>query len=204
MNNEYTIYKTAYSDSAPYTLPYPKYNSLYPELLNKYQHTTFIETGCWRGQGIRAALDCGFKKVYSCDIDENWVNYCKSIYEDKLNVTIHNESSVEFLKKILNIEKEDITFWLDAHIPDCKVVNELEVIRECGVKNINILIDDFHRFETYREPEHPCGTWWKGVSVRDIIFKISEIGNNHSISIQNGMNLDGSASSNRILVATIH
>lgn len=165
----------------PAHLSIPLYNTLYPIVLNKYKNRVFVETGLWRGQGIQVALDCGFEKIYSCDIDPIWINYGVRRYSKTPNVNIFYGNSVTFLNEVFKKETQNITFWLDAHIPKCPLLDELEVIKNSSVKNATILIDDLNLYEATNKE-----TWANEtpISVKQIMYKIIEINPNYKFFIE--------------------
>lgn len=183
----------------------PRYNTLYPVVLNKYKNIVFVETGIGKGQGIRCALDCGFERIYSCDINSQAVEICNRMYLDDKNVNIFNEKSIDFLQKVLNIENQSITFWLDAHVPECPILEELEVIKNFNPTNSIIMIDDLHCYES---PEKKN---WENVkvTVKQIMYKIIEINPNYQFRIEqrirdngvDGLSIYGTVIGGQILVA---
>lgn len=183
------------------------YNTLYPIVLNQYKKNIFVETGLWLGYGIRVALDCGFEKIYSCDIDETYVSNAKNTYNNH-NVKIFKQNSVDFLNSFFENEKtyEDITFWLDAHGAsdqniDAPLLEELKIIKKyCQNKNIIILIDDYHSFER----------WAKNLSKEDISNILREINPNFKIftqkriySLSQNINEENLPTKGEILVAKL-
>ena len=67
------------------------------ELFQKFvnQSKIFIETGTFSGEGIQCALDAGFEKIYSCDINSEYVERAKEKYKD-YDVTVENLESQDF------------------------------------------------------------------------------------------------------------
>lgn len=141
------------------------------ELYKKYSNrvSTIIETGTFAGEGIGRAIESGFKKIYSCDINPQYVENAKIKYIDK-NVIVENSESRLFLKKILPNIQERIIIFLDAHsmphdmnnknlgfgedtikegVSPCPLIDELEEIKNHPIKNHFILIDDFQCFGTW-------------------------------------------------------
>ena len=128
-----------------------KYNTLYPIILNNNKNKTFVETGFWQGHGVQVALDCGFERVYSCDIDAKSIQLARSIYgNDMPNVHVFQNDSVQYLEFFFRHYEitDGITFWLDAHpgvVGYSPVIDELNVIdKYCKNKNNIIMIDDYH------------------------------------------------------------
>lgn len=124
----------------------------------KYAYnSTFIETGTWYGSGIEAALNSGFKKIYSIELSNDLYEYNKNKFKNFSNITIIKGDSKEKIKDILNILNERATFWLDAHGCGGKssysdtytaLIGELDAISKHHIKNHTILIDDVRLFAT--------------------------------------------------------
>lgn len=88
--------------------------SLPQETLNRYKSDIFVETGTHIGDGIRKALTAGFKKVYTMDTVEKYVNRARKKTKGK-NVEFYVGRSTDILPGILRQLKSKTTFWLDAH-----------------------------------------------------------------------------------------
>jgi len=136
----------------------------------KNNSDTFIETGCLGGEGIQCAIKSGYKNIYSCDINYEFVQKCKKRFSEYSNVKIFHFPSVIYLKKILeNINKRSVIF-LDAHsmpfnptnsimgfdintmensIASTPLLRELDAIKKHDIKNHTILIDDIQCFDTW-------------------------------------------------------
>lgn len=125
-----------------------------------------IETGYWMGEGVERAFQSGFQKVYTCDINPDFIASAKEKFKSK-NVVAEVEESQDFLKKVLDEIDEKVVIFLDAHfMPDstgqkfgkismkegidpCPLMKELEIIKTHSIKNHVILIDDFQCFGTW-------------------------------------------------------
>jgi|TARA_B100000035_G_scaffold305032_1_gene305406 5S rRNA maturation endonuclease (ribonuclease M5) len=141
------------------------------ELFQKFvnQSKIFIETGTFSGEGIQCALDAGFEKIYSCDINSEYVERAKEKYKD-YDVTVENLESQDFLEKILPTIDERVVIFLDAHsmphdvydksrgfgddtvkegVGPCPLEKELNAIKKHPIKDHIIMIDDFHCFNTW-------------------------------------------------------
>jgi hypothetical protein len=81
--------------------------------------TTFIETGTLYGDGVDYALECGFEKIISIEINETLYQQAKNKYATNPRVQILLGNSPDVLKEILPTIKEPVLFWLDAHFPGC-------------------------------------------------------------------------------------
>lgn len=79
--------------------------------------TTFIETGTHLGDGVEYALQFGFDKIISIEIDEELVNLAKDKFKNHPSVTILQGNSFTVLETILPNITDNILFWLDAHFP---------------------------------------------------------------------------------------
>lgn len=118
----------------------------------KKNKNVFIETGSFHGDGIQYALNHGFKKIYSIELDDERYNLCKKRFEKYDNVTIiKGDSSVE-LANLLKTINEECSFWLDAHYCGdgfaiaekwSPIMAELEAIKKHSIKTHTILVDDY-------------------------------------------------------------
>lgn len=109
----------------------------------------FIETGSYVGDGIKAALRCGFPKVISIELSAKYYEGCKERFKDNSNVHLYHGNSVDLLEGILSKIKTPCTFWLDAHYcgdttgnKGVPLMEELEIIAQHPIKTHTILIDD--------------------------------------------------------------
>ena len=166
------------------------------KLFSKYTNFSniLIETGTFTGDGIKCALKSGFKKVYSCDINSEFVEKAKSKYKDH-NVQIDNLESQEFLKKILPTITERVVIFLDAHsmpfetnkpnkgfgsdtlikgVEPCPLEKEIAVIKKHSIKDHIILIDDYQCFNTWM---------FDGLRVSDISKSINQINSEYKVKL---------------------
>lgn len=172
-------------------------------LFQKYKggNRIFIETGTWLGHGIEKALQLGYEKVYSCDIDEDLVRKSAERFKNE-NVEILALHSSEALRKIMSEVDESCTIFLDAHvmpkdqnnesmgfddrqltltsdkgIPKCPIIEELSIIASSDVKNHTILIDD----------EHCFGTWmFNGLTLDETYEIIKKINPDYMCLVEGG------------------
>jgi len=130
-------------------IPRPKY------FLSDYRNQVFIETGSHRGNGIQAALDAGFKCIYSVELNLFDYGWCACRFEKfGTKVHIYNTDSRQFLRDLLPQVTTRCTFWLDAHacgsgsgdVEDCPLIEELLLISLHEIKDHTILIDDVRLF----------------------------------------------------------
>ena len=86
-------------------------------LVETYGLRALIETGCYHGDGIAAALTAGFEEVYSCDIDPTCVEHCRNRFADRGGVHLAVGESLAALADFCLIARGPALFWLDAHFP---------------------------------------------------------------------------------------
>jgi len=109
-------------------MPIPK------SVLSKYKNEVFVETGTLSGEGIVAALACGFKEIHSIDINQGYINAEMHRCTENNGVHLYCGSSDTLLPTILNKIVGRITFWLDAHpdglltLKNTPVLGELQAI----------------------------------------------------------------------------
>ena len=125
--------------------------TLRSEVLKKYPNPVFLETGTFKGGGVKLALGCGFPKVVSIEIDPPLVQAAREMFKDTANVNIVLGDSLEVLPELLSFIQDPITFWLDAHIQESCVlgkfpvplIEELSIIAQSrgGAFNDTVLID---------------------------------------------------------------
>ncbi len=92
--------------------------TLSKEVLSKYLNPYFLETGTANGDCIKLALEVGFEKIFSIELDESLQNeniqkYQFFINEGKIDL-ITGDSLWEMSNIIPSLDKPT-TFWLDAH-----------------------------------------------------------------------------------------
>ena len=130
-------------------------------LKSEYALNVFVETGCFLGNTLNYVKDKGFERLYSCDIDKEMVDRCKTISP---NLELFHGSSVEFLNDLLpKLENDRVLFYLDAHLPEHDKNNgeklvetdlnfplkeEIEIINRyrAGKKDV-IICDDLRIYE---------------------------------------------------------
>lgn len=156
----------------------------------------FIETGTYKGDTVQTALNFGFKKIHSIEIEQNNFIECSNRFKTNANVKIWHGDSPDILSfNIIPFLTSEATFWLDAHssrslqVPGsdkygkCPLLNELEAIGKSSIKNHVIIADDVRLFGTIS---------WDYLSKDYYISKLLEINPNYSI-----LYLDGGTSFGR-------
>lgn len=133
---------------------------------------TFIETGTLWGAGVDYALESGFKKIISIEINTQLADKAKEKYSNEPKVTIIEGSSPVVLRDILPSINAPVLFWLDAHFPgadanldaykaeldasdNVPLEIELSIIKDRDCKDI-IICDDLWLYE-----DVPQSKWGK-------------------------------------------
>lgn len=79
----------------------------------------FVETGCFRGNSISYALELGFNKIFSCDIDREMIDHCYKRFGYEKPIYIYQGDSISFFEMLLpKLPKIPVLFYLDAHLPE--------------------------------------------------------------------------------------
>jgi hypothetical protein len=161
--------------------------TLSKEVLLKYLNPYFLETGTANGDCVKLALEVGFEKIFSIELDEllqneNIQKYQFFINEGKINL-VTGDSLWEMSNIIPSLDKPT-TFWLDAHqdfgpkgTKRCPLYEELSAIKYSNIKTHTILIDDMRML----------GQWWgEGISIDELKNKILEINPNYKFIFEDG------------------
>lgn len=83
-------------------------------LVEKYGLQSFVETGCFEGHGLQYAQGVNLTQLYSCDVNETYVNVCKQRVPE---ANVYHQDSITFLQTVLPTITTPTLFWLDAHYP---------------------------------------------------------------------------------------
>lgn len=166
------------------------------ELFKKYKNdiNIFIETGTFTGDGIKRALDAGFNKIYSCDINKDVIARAKTAFSNH-NVKLLDQPSNIALKSFLDEINERCVIFLDGHsmpydeneqnrgfgedtvlkgLPPCPLLQEIDIISNHHIKNHIILIDDYQCF----------GTWiFGGITLDMVNNKILKINDRYNTEL---------------------
>jgi hypothetical protein len=127
-------------------------SSLPRELLQRYLNPVFVETGTFAGLGVKLALELGFKRIHSVEIDPKRHEECAKKFGGRGRVRLHKGDTLEVLPSIVSDLRERATLWLDAHkCPEDKaphsspfpILSELAILAEKAARRDHvILIDD--------------------------------------------------------------
>jgi hypothetical protein len=166
------------------------------QVLSKYKNPYFLETGTANADCVRLALEVGFEKIISIELDaslqeENIKNYKSLIDENK--VTLITGDSLTELNTLVNHLDKPTTFWLDAHvdfgpcgIKKCPLYEELDAIGRNSIKTHTILIDDVRIFGDH---------WGENISLNELKNKLLKINKDYKFTFEDGF------TKNDILVA---
>lgn len=115
----------------------------------------FVETGTDKGECVQRAIDIGFERVVSIEINPVLAENARERFSTNENVAILRGSSPAVLPFVLASILEPCTFWLDAHPDhDSPILQELAIFRHHPIKSHTILIDDRRLMRGHWENVH--------------------------------------------------
>jgi hypothetical protein len=160
---------------------------LTPEYLFKYSNgKVFVETGTYKGDTVKLALNAGFEFIHSIELDPELYDKAFEMFKDEDRVKIWFGDSIDCLKEILRRIDEPATFWLDAHASGklvggksggSPVVDELNIIKDHGRNDHTIFIDDKRLFGSAE---------WTYVKEEDAMDLIKQINPDYNIHFLEG------------------
>lgn len=164
--------------------------SLSKNVLEKYPNKYFVETGTYLGNSVQLALDCGFEKIITMEINPDKVEKVKKRFSKEIEdgkVVVIEGDTVDVFPKAIEMVDAPATFWLDAHWDDgpkgeylCPLPIELECLLNHSIKEHTLLIDDRRLFGV------PGTTWGHTIDEDGIVEAIMDINGNYKISYENG------------------
>lgn len=125
-------------------------------LLRNHVSPVFIESGTYKGGGVRLALEAGFQEVHSIEIDAERFRACSDMFRRDARVKLYLGDTLEILPRILKLVTQRATIWLDAHALGANdprsypgerfpLRGELEILAQSAVRHDHtLLIDDRH------------------------------------------------------------
>jgi hypothetical protein len=150
---------------------YPKggYGGLSENFLNLLRKTfnvsVLVESGTWLGHTVQEATK-QMDEIYSIELSKELYNKAQELFKNNNNVHLFWGSSDKIFKTLLPTldRNKRILFWLDAHdsygyqtvggFKDTPIAEELYAIRDAGITNAILLIDDVRDF--FRQlPDYP-------------------------------------------------
>ncbi len=152
------------------------------ETLAKHTNPVFVETGTYMGATVQKALELGFEKIISIEIDEQLYQKACQKFARRPAVELICGDTLERLPHILADLAQPATFWLDAHrgpgpggdVP-YPIMKELELIANHPIKTHTILIDDRRLLDD---------KW--GLTEADVRIALLKINPNYQISYEPG------------------
>jgi hypothetical protein len=162
--------------------------TLTKQVLEKYPNDIFVETGTLYGEALRLAIQCGFKKIYSIEINSDLVKTNRLQFAEHIETglveIIEGDTSIVFPELVKRLDGRT-TFWLDAHwdggpmgTVKCPLPMELDAIQTHAIKNHTIMIDDRRCFG--------IGNWGAGIVESEIISKVKDINPLYEIGYEDG------------------
>lgn len=148
--------------------------SLTKEVLQQFtDYKVFIETGTNQGRCVQLALDLGFKRVVTIEIDDELWKQCWEKFKEDDRVICFRGDSRLCLPMAMNVKSEAVVY-LDAHSKgNDPVFGELEVIARYYDKAKVVIIDDWNDYKR------------REVEVRTIL------GTGYSYRIEDGFRFNG-------------
>lgn len=128
-------------------------------LITLFDVDILIETGTYDGGTIKNALPY-FKEIHSIELSHHHYVQAKERFKNNHTAHLHHGDSCQVISKILPNMHGKILFWLDGHYSEgatakgnknTPILEELHAIKEQGITNAIILIDDMRCFHTFDE-----------------------------------------------------
>jgi hypothetical protein len=147
----------------------------------------FIETGSGSGEGIRRALQAGYRDVRSVELSKHWYQHCVHEFWNNPEVRLYHGLSEELLEAMLKPFVVPVTIFLDGHYAgdgtshgpvSCPLLEELAIIGRHPVKTHTILIDDLR---CWRRDDPTIG-----FGVDEIIEAVKRINPDYVIGYEDG------------------
>jgi hypothetical protein len=161
------------------SLPMPVLKKYYNPII----HTTFIETGSFKGGGIAMALEAGFSHVISTEIDPKYYYMCKERFSLDQRVELVFGDTCLIMPQVLERVTTPSIFWLDAHyqyeagigLEKVPLLTELKAISESSIKDHIIMIDDRRLMGV---------DFWEPVTEAKVLAALAFINPNYTISYE--------------------
>ena len=149
-----------------------------------------METGSLLGDGIKLAIDAGFKTVISIEIAKKYYDHCINRFKGNDNVKLHIGDSADILGNVIKDINEPITFWLDGHYSGeaCQIgkylsplIQELDILKLHPIKTHTILIDDIRCWKDISNEYHD------NFDMASVTQKILEINDKYKVDFIDGV-----------------
>ena len=164
--------------------------TLSKSVLSKYKNDIFVETGTLWGEAIEVAIECGFKKIYTVDIDPKKVEHSRKKFAKEVKsgqVEVLEGDTFKMFPDILKKIDAPATFWLDAHWDGgpmgdykCPLPFELEALLDHPIKTHTLLVDDRRIFGAIGS------NWGEDLDEELLIEAMTDINPDYKISFEDG------------------
>lgn len=164
--------------------------TLSKDVLSKYKNDIFVETGTLWGEAIDIALELGFKKIYSMEIDPEKVESNRDKFKKEIEegiVEIVEGDTFKIFKDVIAKVDAPATFWLDAHWDGdvlgeykCPLPFELEALLSHPIKTHTLLVDDRRLFGEIGS------SWGEDLDEELLIEAMTDINSDYQISFEDG------------------
>lgn len=152
------------------------------KIISDFKNGNYLETGFRDGISAKQAIELGFKKVISIEIDKDFVAIGRRKFESEIKngvLEIIEGDSSECLEKYFNEHVSVV--YLDAHggkkTNPVPLEKELEILSKFKFdKNQIIIIDDFHKIK--KKENYGEDNWKSKISFEKIIYLTKKIEKN--------------------------
>jgi len=130
----------------------------------------FVETGTYLGSTVEQAVNI-FENIYSIELSPFLARQAQSKFKKQKHITILCGDSSSIFRNLLPKIDSRILFYLDGHYSggitakgsmNTPILSELAAIRDSGISNAIILIDDIRGFQDSCYPEKIVNTCLEG------------------------------------------
>jgi len=147
------------TDPARWTGRPLQYYTAVASYFQRFRRPIFVETGTLVGNGLWCAMQAGFERCYSIEIQPHQyeaacVRFQRQIQQGQVEL-IYGDSATRLLEVMARIDQPAL-FWLDAHLSHnygarlakaCPALEELDAIGQSTLRDHVILIDDVACFD---------------------------------------------------------
>lgn len=147
------------TDPAKWTGRPLQYYTSVASYFRRFRRGVFVETGTLVGNGLWCALEAGFERCYSIEIQPHQYEAACVRFRDHIaqgRVELIQGDSGAVLPVVVSRIDQPAVFWLDAHLSHnygarlakaCPALEELDAIDQSSVRDHVILIDDVACFD---------------------------------------------------------
>lgn len=164
----------------------PLFANVFPNTRN-----ILIETGTYKGEGVRKALNMGFQEIHSIELYEKLHKENVNKFKNNSNVHLYQGDSGIILQKVMDTINQPCVIFLDAHycgvgsesglgevwIP---IKKELLTIKNHPINTHTIIIDDLNAMDNSHY-DKTSGKWVGSPGLNFILDILVEINPNYEI-----------------------